>query len=74
MRELPARWPNNGPERLITMTDWIIFYGSEGQELCAITAADTFDGEIDATIEQHYRECVGTDLQTVLSRTGLVRR
>ena len=56
------------------MTEWVIFYGPEGQELCAITAADVFDGEIDATIEQHYRECVGTDLQTVLSRTGLVRR
>lgn len=34
------------------MTEWIIFYGAEGRELCAITAADTFDGEIDATIEQ----------------------
>ena len=34
------------------MTDWIIFYDAEGRELCAITAVDTFDGEIDATIEQ----------------------
>jgi len=34
------------------MTEWVIFYGPEGQELCAITATDVFDGEIDATIEQ----------------------
>ena len=34
------------------MTELVIFYGPEGRELCVITAADIFDGEIDATIEQ----------------------
>lgn len=33
------------------MTDWIVFRSKEGKELMAYTAAETFHGELKATLE-----------------------